>query len=189
MKILKYITGLLLTIIMGVMNSCMDDLNQYPHIEQTPKDIYTSVSNYKQVLAKLYGSYVLAGQDKGGGNVDISGSRGFDYMRCYFNLQEIGTDEVAMISYAPDNQTGLTFLSWDSNDVWVYDTYYRIYYTIALCNEFIRNASDESLAKFSEEEQIELRRMRAEARFCVHSLIPMRWIFSGMCLLLMKILQ
>ena len=165
MKILKYITGLLLTIIMGVMNSCMDDLNQYPHIEQTHKDIYTSVSNYKQVLAKSYGSYVLAGQDKGGGNVDISGSRGFDYMRCYFNLQEIGTDEVAMISYAPDNQTGLTFLSWDSNDVWVYDTYYRIYYTIALCNEFIRNASDESLAKFSEEEQIELRRMRAEARF------------------------
>lgn len=86
MKILKYITGLLLTIIMGVMNSCMDDLNQYPHIEQTPKDIYTSVSNYKQVLAKLYGSYVLAGQDKGGGNVDISGSRGFDYMRCYFKF-------------------------------------------------------------------------------------------------------
>jgi hypothetical protein len=143
----------------------MDDLNQYPHIEQTPKDIYTSVQNYKQVLAKLYGSYVLAGQDKGGGNTDISGSRGFDYMRCYFNLQEIGTDEVAMISHAPDNQTALSYLSWDSNDVWVFDTYYRIYYTIALCNEFIRNSGDDALAKFSENEQVELRQMKAEARF------------------------
>ena len=165
MKTSKYITGLLMAIMMSVVSSCFDDLDQYPHIEQTPKDIYTSVPNYRQVLAKLYGSYVLAGQDKGGGNTDISGSRGFDYMRCYFNLQEIGTDETAMLSYASDNQTGLTFLSWDSNDVWVYDTYYRIYYTIALCNEFIRYSSDDALAKFSEDEQVELRKMKAEARF------------------------
>ena len=106
MKTSKYITGLLMAIMMSVVSSCFDDLDQYPHIEQTPKDIYTSVPNYRQVLAKLYGSYVLAGQDKGGGNTDISGSRGFDYMRCYFNLQEIGTDETAMLSYASDNQTG-----------------------------------------------------------------------------------
>lgn len=165
MKTSKYITGLLMAIMMSVVSSCFDDLDQYPHIEQTPKDIYTSVPNYRQVLAKLYGSYVLAGQDKGGGNTDISGSRGFDYMRCYFNLQEIGTDETAMLSYASDNQTGLTFLSWDSNDVWVYDTYYRIYYTIALCNEFIRYSNDDALAKFSEDEQVELRKMKAEARF------------------------
>ena len=140
-----------LTMLMAVIaNGCIGDLDQYPHIEKTSKDIYTSVHNYRQVLAKLYGSYVLSGQDKGGGNKDIEGTRGFDYMRCYFNLQEIGTDEVAMISYAADNQTGLSFLSWDANDVWVFDTYYRIYYTIALCNEFIRNASDESISDFTE---------------------------------------
>lgn len=80
-------------------------------LSRLPRILYLS-PNYRQVLAKLYGSYVLAGQDKGGGNTDISGSRGFDYMRCYFNLQEIGTDETAMLSYASDNQTGLTFLSW-----------------------------------------------------------------------------
>ena len=93
-----------MTIVMS-LSSCTGDLDQYPHIEQTPKDIYTSVSNYRQVMAKLYGSYVLAGQNKGGGNVDISGSRGFDYMRCYFNLQEVGTDEAAMVWHASDNQT------------------------------------------------------------------------------------
>lgn len=155
-----------LTMLMAVIaNGCIGDLDQYPHIEKTSKDIYTSVHNYRQVLAKLYGSYVLSGQDKGGGNKDIEGTRGFDYMRCYFNLQEIGTDEVAMISYAADNQTGLSFLSWDANDVWVFDTYYRIYYTIALCNEFIRNASDESISDFTEEDQEQIRMMKAEARF------------------------
>lgn len=107
-------------------SSFMGDLDQYPHIEHTPKDVYTSVDNYRQVLAKLYGSYVMSGQDKGGGNTDISSSRGFDYMRCYFNLQELGTDEAAMVWHEADNQTGLSYLSWGVNDVWVYDTYYRI---------------------------------------------------------------
>ena len=146
-------------------SSCMGDLDQYPHIEHTPKDVYTSVDNYRQVLAKLYGSYVMSGQDKGGGNTDISGSRGFDYMRCYFNLQELGTDEAAMVWHEADNQTGLSYLSWDVNDVWVYDTYYRIYYTIALCNEFIRHASDAAIKSFPEAQQAEILTMRAEARF------------------------
>ena len=53
MKTSKYITGLLMAIMMSVVSSCFDDLDQYPHIEQTPKDIYTSVPNYRQVLAKL----------------------------------------------------------------------------------------------------------------------------------------
>ena len=61
--------------------------------------------------------------------------------------------------------TGLTYLSWDANDPWVSDMYYRIYYNIALCNEFIRNATDEKLAQFTEQEQSEIRHYRAEARF------------------------
>ena len=165
MKTLRYIMCVLAAVTVTTLTSCFDDLDQYPHIEQTPKDVYNSVQNYEGVLAKLYGSYVLAGQDKGGGNVDITGSSGFDYMRCYFNLQEAGTDEVIFTSYAADNQTGITFLQWDSNDTWVFDTYYRIYYTIALCNEFIRNASDDALSKFSDSEQATLKQMRNEARF------------------------
>ena len=157
--------GLLLCGLAVTVTGCVDDLDQYPHIEQTPKDIYVSVDNYKSVLAKVYGSYVMAGQEKGGGNTDISGSRGFDYMRCYFNLQELGTDEAAMVWHASDNQTGLSYLSWDVNDVWVYDTYYRIYYSIALSNELIRNAGDDKLSRFSDADRKELRTIRAEARF------------------------
>ena len=164
MKLTKYISALLIGCGM-LFTSCLGELDQYPRIDKTPVDVYTSVENYEMVLAKLYGSFVLAGQDKGGENEDILGSRGFDYMRCYFNVQEVGTDEVAMIWHASDGQTNLSYLSWDATDPWVFDMYYRIYYTIALCNEFMRYANDNAITGFSEADQTEIRKMAHEARF------------------------
>ncbi len=145
--------------------SCLDDLNQYPHTETTSADVYTSAANYKAVLGKLYVSFVIAGQEKGGGDKDLDSNFGYDYMRCYFNMQECGTDEVVYTWLGGEKMSGLTYLSWDANDAWVSDTYYRIYYTIALCNEFLRNATDGQIEKFSESEQVEIRHYRAEARF------------------------
>ncbi len=164
MKLNKYISILMLFTGM-VLTSCLGDLDQYPRIDKTPKDVYTSVENYEMALAKVYGSFVLAGQNKGGGNEDIKGSRGFDYMRCYFNLQEVGTDEVAMIWHASDGQTELSYLSWDATDPWVFDMYYRIYYTIALCNEFLRYANESAIGDFSNNEQATILQMAYEARF------------------------
>jgi len=145
--------------------SCTDDLNQSPHAETTSGDVYDSVSNYESVLAKLYASFVITGQEKGGGNVDLTSNSGQDYMRCYFNLQECGTDELASTWLEGDKVKDLTYLSWDANDPWVSDMYYRIYYTIALCNEFIRNASDTKISAFSESDQTTIKTYRAEARF------------------------
>lgn len=144
--------------------SCVGDLDQYPHEDETASTVYTSAANYKAVLGKIYAAMVTTGQEKGG-NADLSSNSGQDYMRCFFNLQECGTDEVASTWLSGDNVTGLTYLSWDANDPWVSDMYYRIYYNIALCNEFIRNATDDKLAQFTEEEQNEIRHYRAEARF------------------------
>lgn len=145
--------------------SCVGDLDQFPHAETTSADVYTSAANYKSVLGKLYVSFVIAGQEKGGGNSDLSSNSGYDYMRCYFNMQECGTDELVYTWLGGDKMSGLTYLSWDANDVWVSDTYYRIFYTIALCNEFLRNATDGQIAGFSTGEQEEIRHYRAEARF------------------------
>jgi len=146
-------------------NSCTGDLDQYPHTETTSKDVYTTVENYKAVLAKLYVAFVTTGQEKGGGNADLSSNMGQDYMRCYFNLQECGTDEVASTWLEGDKVSDLTYLSWDANDPWVSDMYYRIFYNIALCNEFLRNATDGQISGFTESEQAEIRHYRAEARF------------------------
>lgn len=146
-------------------SSCVDDLNQMPHKETTSASVYAEATNYKAVLAKLYASYVTNGQEKGGGNADLSSNNGQDYMRCYFNLQECGTDEVASTWLEGDKVKDLTYLTWDANDPWVSDMYYRIYYTISLCNEFLRNAGDEQIAHFTEQEQNDIRHYRAEARF------------------------
>ena len=147
-----------------LMSSCIGDLDQYPHEEETSSTIYTSAANYKADLGKIYAAMVTTGQEKNGNN-DLSSNSGQDYMRCFFNLQECGTDEVASTWLSGDNVTGLTYLSWDANDPWVSDMYYRIYYTIALCNEFLRNAGDDQIAKFTESEQADIRHYRAEARF------------------------
>lgn len=147
-----------------LLSSCIGDLDQYPHEDETSSTIYTSADNYKAVLGKIYAAMVTTGQEKGG-DPDLSSNSGQDYMRCFFNLQECGTDEVASTWLSGDNVTGLTYLSWDANDPWVSDMYYRIYYNIALCNEFLRNATDESIARFTEQEQTEIRHYRAEARF------------------------
>ena len=60
---------------------------------------------------------------------------------------------------------GLTYLSWDANDPWIEDTYYRIYQTIAYCNEFLRNATDNAISKFSDTDQTTIKQYRAETRF------------------------
>lgn len=148
-----------------LMSSCLGDLDQFPHEDKTSSSIYTSAANYRAVLGKIYAAMVTTGQEKGGGNQDLSSNSGQDYMRCFFNLQECGTDEVASTWLSGDNVTGLTYLSWDANDPWVSDMYYRIYYNIALCNEFLRNAKDDKIAQFTEAEQQDLRHYRAEARF------------------------
>ena len=41
--------------------SCVGDLDQLPHIEQTSSTVYTSVDNYKAVLGKLYVSFTGLG--------------------------------------------------------------------------------------------------------------------------------
>ena len=147
-----------------LLASCTDDLNQYPHTQTTSADVYSKAENYKAVLGKLYVSFVIAGQEKDG-NKDLSSNSGYDYMRCYFNLQECGTDEIASTWLEGDKVRDLTYITWDANDPWVSDMYYRIYYTISLCNEFLRNAGDEQISNFTESEQADIRHYRAEARF------------------------
>lgn len=144
-----------------LFTSCIGDLDQYPHVDETSSSIYTSAENYKSVLGKIYTSMVTTGQEKNG-NEDLSSNSGQDYMRCYFNLQECGTDEVASTWLSGDNVTGLTYLSWDANDPWVSDMYYRIYYNIALCNEFLRNANN---ANFSGADAEKMKEYKAGVRF------------------------
>lgn len=164
MKVNKLIYTLL--IVTGFfISGCSDDLNQMPVTETTSANVYSSASNYKNVLAKIYASYVLAGQAQGGDNGDLSTINGQDFSRGYFNLQEAATDEVANTWLSGNNLIDLTYITWSPKDAWVSDTYYWLYFNIALCNEFLRNCKESKISGFSQEEQKEIRQYAAEARF------------------------
>lgn len=145
--------------------SCTDDLNQMPVTETTSGDVYAEAANYKKVLAKIYASYILAGQGQGGDNGDLKTINGQDFSRGYFNLQEAATDEVANTWLSGNNLSDLTYINWNPKDSWVSDSYYWLFFNITLCNEFLRHCTDGELAKFTSAEQEEIRTFRSEARF------------------------
>ncbi len=144
---------------------CTKDLNQYPRIQETSMSVYSNPANYIKALAKCYASFVTAGQEKGGADPDLSSNMGYDYMRCYFNMQEAGTEEIGSTWIEGDNIGNLTYLTWDANDPWVSDMYYRCYYSISLCNEFLKHCTDNAISGFTTAEQSEIKTYRAEARF------------------------
>jgi starch-binding outer membrane protein, SusD/RagB family len=120
---------------------------------------YKTPADYKQGLAKVYACFVVAGQSGPGTDPDISNlDVGFGtYLRGYWNLQELTTDE-AVYSWNEDGTIHpLHGHTWTPTNTFIGALYTRMMLTIAYCNEFIRastNATDD-----------EVKRFHAEARF------------------------
>ncbi|UII19348.1 RagB/SusD family nutrient uptake outer membrane protein [Fulvivirga ligni] len=145
------------------------DLELEPYNEITSNKIYADFGNYKGVLAKLYAGYAMSGQQGGdGGDPDISGlDEGFsNYLRLYFNLQELTTDE-SVIGWTDGTLPDLVEMDWGAGNEYIGTMYSRIYYQIALTNEFIRETSDDKLNSrgLTEAQIAEAQTFRAEARF------------------------
>ncbi len=164
-RIIYYITGIILIL---TVNSCTKDLDIVPIDPNlnTADKVFTDETSYKQALAKLYATYAVSGQTGGGGgDADIQGvDENFgNYLRQYWSLQELSTDEAIM---AWDDATVKNFhwQNWAPNDVFLTALYSRIYYTIAVCNEFIRNSND-GILKETGSFQENLMLFNAEARF------------------------
>ncbi len=164
MKTIKTLSLAILSFVLMV--GCTKDLDQYPTVETTSENVYTSLGGYTSVLAKLYGSFAVAGNSRGDGDPDMASSTAsWGYLRVYFNMQEVPTDEVIYTWAGGDNMVDLQFMKWGASDTWVSAMYYRIYYSIAVANEFLRNATDERLASFSEVDKEVIKIYAAEARF------------------------
>ncbi|MGM9753115.1 MAG: RagB/SusD family nutrient uptake outer membrane protein [Candidatus Cryptobacteroides sp.] len=134
--------------------SCLSQLDQYPHTKTNADQVYSTPEGYISALAKLYASFVIVGQEQGGGDPDLSSNEGYDFLRGYFNLQEGPTEEMAPTWLSGDDMTDLAYMTWDAANPWVADVYYRLYYNIALCNDFLRHSKssgDESIAALGEE--------------------------------------
>lgn len=152
------------------LTSCTKDLDTIPLNPKTitSATVFDSPAAYKNALAKLYAGLAVSGQTGPAGNADISGiDEGFgQYLRGYWYLQELPTDE-AVISWNDQTIKDFHYQTWDANDVFIKAFYYRIFYQVALCNEFLRQTSDSKLAKRSVDDNLkaDITHYRAEARF------------------------
>lgn len=139
------------------ITSCVKDL------DVTPKDpnivtsltVYDSPEAYKQGLAKLYATFALSGQQGPSGQADIAGiDEGFsNYLRQYWNAQELSTDE-AVMAWNDASIKDFHWQTWAPNDVFIAAIYSRIMYTVAVCNEFIRataGQTDPNIVKYNAE--------------------------------------
>lgn len=163
-------TAISMIAILMALASCVKDLDTVPidPLVITSATVYKDTTAYRQVLAKCYAGLALSGQQGPHGNPDISGiDEGFSqYLRQYWLAQELTTDE-AVIAWNDGTLKDYHFQTWTSGGEFIKALYNRIYYQISLCNEFIRESSEDKLSQrgFTEAEKATVRMYRAEARF------------------------
>ncbi len=157
-NIYKYLTIAGFGLSLALSSSCVKDLDQYPHTDTTSKDVYTSAENYEKVLSGIYASMII--------NLSsvADDDRYQNYTRCLTMFGECSTDTLDDVWLAGETMTDVSFQNWNAGDPWVSAMFYHIYNIVALTNEFIRNASEESIASFSDEDKAKIRSWRDEAR-------------------------
>ncbi|HMA41901.1 MAG TPA: RagB/SusD family nutrient uptake outer membrane protein [Gemmatimonadales bacterium] len=144
------------------------DTTVEPKSTITDANIFNDPNSYRAFLAKIYGGLALSGQQGPAGQADIQGiDEGFSqYLRLYWETEELPTDE-AVIAW---NDIGLPEMNtqlWTSQSNMVVAMYYRIYFQVALANEFLRQTTDAKLASrgVGATLKADIQTYRAEARF------------------------
>lgn len=122
-------------------SSCVNDLDVTPIDPnvQLPQDVLKDEAAFEALLAKCYQGLACSSSDGANGGPDINGvDGGFgQYLRAYFNLQCLTTDEAVCCW----NDTGLPDMhnmNWQASNQFIVAMYYRIFYQVSLCNELIR---------------------------------------------------
>lgn len=164
-KILQYSLGLVL--IATTITSCHKDLDRFPVNDLTSQQVYGSEQGYKQVLAKVYGSMALTGNQGPAGSGDVAGidEGTSDYLRLFWMAQELSTDE-AVVSWNDVGIQDFHNMNWSPNNPMLIGLYARSFYVITLANEFIRESSaDKVSGRNLGSAAATIATMQAEARF------------------------
>ncbi len=170
MKNIKYGMLALMAFGMLVFGACSKKLDIFPKNQMTPDKVYSSVDGYNSVLAKLYSTLAVTGNEGPAGNPDIGG--GLDegsqvaFIRGYFNAQELPTDE-AIVSWNDQTIWDFHNLRWTSADPFLEGIYARPIYNITLANEYIRESAADRLSGrgISGADADAISKSRGEARF------------------------
>ncbi len=162
--------GLCGTLLAGSMASCTKNLNREPANTNTADLQYATAAGYKQVLAKVYGSYALiSSTGTGASDISVSGISDVgetDFLRLLFNMQELTTDNDVCAWNDPYLQP-LHNLDIVSSNVYVAAMYDRSFFQITVANDFIRQSTDAAVAArgITGTDAATIQQYRAEARF------------------------
>src|SRR6185369_13951328 len=167
-KLIKYLAGLL--VLSVIVTSCAKKLDLFPTNDLTPVKAYSTAAGYKAVLAKIYGTLAITGNQGPAGNPDISG--GLDegsqvaFIRMLFNCNELPTDE-AVVAWNDQTIHDFHDLKWTSADPFLRGMYARPIYNITLMNEYLRQATEAQLAAngITGSDADDIKKSAAEVRF------------------------
>jgi hypothetical protein len=145
------------------LTSCIDDLDRFPLNDTTSEVVYSTFDGTKSALAKVYGAYTLTGQTGPAGSSDIAGldeGSNADFLRCWFNHQEMPTDEAHCLWGDPGipELNNIDFISTGSFTIGLYD---KCILQIMYANDFLRNTNGRDYGS----QQEEVNYFRGEARF------------------------
>ena len=116
--------------------SCTKDLDRRPNTGSYADDVYATVDGYKNQLAKVYSAFALTGSS-GPGSSDLGGidAGTSDFLRLYWNAQELTTDE-AICAWNDPGVPDFHNLNWTSGNTILTGLYNRCLYQIAVANSF-----------------------------------------------------
>ncbi|MCD8288762.1 MAG: RagB/SusD family nutrient uptake outer membrane protein [Prevotella sp.] len=139
-KIKSYVPAIALAFAFG-MTSCVNDLDVTPIDPQTMMDFDDDA-----VFNKIYASFSLTGQQGPSDNGDVAdideGSSAFYRMGWYLN--EFTTDEASWVWASDAGVPDLLHNTYGASNDFSVGMYYRLYFTITLCNFYLDQTSDSS---------------------------------------------
>ena len=175
-QIKQFILGIVALLTVGLLSSCLNDLDKTPLNKNITTD-NTTFSNtslpYIQYLSKVYGGFVMGGigggANNGDDNVDITGYDGGSqagYLRPMWNLQELPTDE-AMCCWNDGTIQDFHNMKWTPSDVFINGFYSRLYYQITIATAFLQETTPGKLESrgCSQSLQDSINTFRSEVRF------------------------
>lgn len=131
-------------ILLLAFTSCIKDLDTAPLTDNeiTTDAAWKQERTYEAFLSKIYAGFALSGNEGPSGLPDISASDQGEatFLRTYWCLQEIPTDEAA-IAWSDDGLNGLQYVQWTSSNRFVELNYNRTMLNIAFCNEYLRQST------------------------------------------------
>lgn len=163
---------ILFALLLAGFTACTKKLDLVPTNDITAQTVYSTPLGYKQALAKVYSAFALTGNQGGTGSPDIptqiiADEGNSDFLRLYWNLQELTTDEAAWTWQNDAGIRGMKEMNWSAVNPIVNGVYYRSFFQITLANDFIRQSADDKLAErgITGTDADNVRQYKTEARF------------------------